>query len=181
MAAHGSLSNSLAATTDSAFSFKMLPWNVGFGLLCGILGFLIVKLRRARIQHISSKAVTEMAGAACHGLNEPMQVVLGYSELLVSKSKMDEHDDLKRILKTISNQILKMDRILKQINYITSYETRDYVHGIRIIDIEKASRRQWPRMKKRNESKRKWGINGSPKKETKSSTTRKRQEEQICA
>lgn len=151
LAAHSSLSDTLVATTDSAFSLKMLPWNVGFGLLCGILGFLIVKLRRSRIQHIKSQAVTEMAGAACHELNQPMQVILGYSELLIEK--MDDHKDLERMLKTISDQIQKMDRILKQINSITSYETRDYVHGIRIIDIQKASRHRLSNVSRKTGSK----------------------------
>jgi len=151
MAAHGSLSDSLVAATDSAFSLKMLPWNAGFGLVCGIMGFLIVKLWQTRIRHIKSKAITEMAGATCHELNQPMQVVLGCSELL--SGKMDNHEDMKKILKTISDQIVKMDRILKQINHITSYETRDYVGGIRIVDIEKASRHRLSEATKKQKSK----------------------------
>lgn len=79
----------------------------------------------------------EMAGAACHELNQPMQVILGYSDLLTGA--MDRSDDLRNKLEKITIQITKMDRIMKQINRISTYQTRDYVHGIRIVDIEKAS------------------------------------------
>ena len=38
--------------------------------------------------------------------------------------------------------IEKMDRILKKIRAITKYEAMEYIEGITIIDIDKASRFQ---------------------------------------
>lgn len=127
----------VASTAHSAYSYVMLPWSLGFGLLSGAMAFLTTKLREARLQQIKTKAIMEMAGAACHELNQPMQVILGYSDLLTGA--MDRSDDLRNKLEKIIIQITKMDRIMKQINRISTYQTRDYVHGIRIVDIEKAS------------------------------------------
>ena len=120
-----------------AFSSAMLPWSLGFGLLSGLVALLMGKWRQARVQQIKTKAIMEMAGAACHELNQPMQVILGYGELLIDA--LDRDDDLKRLLIRITVQITRMDRILKQINRITSYQTQEYIHGIKIVDIEKAS------------------------------------------
>jgi len=131
------ISRMIASTAHSAFSYAMLPWSMGFGLLSGAVALLMTKLRESRVQQIKTKAIMEMAGAACHELNQPMQVILGYSDLLAGA--LDRRDDVRNKLEKITAQISKMDRILKQINRITTYQTMNYGHGIKIIDIEKAS------------------------------------------
>lgn len=125
------------SSVAQAFSSAMLPWSLGFGLLSGAVALLTAKLREARLQQIKTTAIMEMAGATCHELNQPMQVILGYSDLLAGA--MDRSDDLRKKLEKITIQITRMERIMKQINRISTYQTRDYVHGIKIVDIEKAS------------------------------------------
>ena len=78
-----------------------------------------------------------MAGAICHELNQPMQVVSGYSELLM----MDmEKDDLAHsYIKMVKDQTDKMGSITRKLMSITKYETQDYIEGSKIIDINKAA------------------------------------------
>ena len=78
-----------------------------------------------------------MAGAACHELNQPLQIISGYYELLI-KDIPDDHF-LNANLNIIREQIEKMGAITKKIMKITKYETKPYTHGSIIIDIDKSS------------------------------------------
>jgi signal transduction histidine kinase len=121
----------------SAFRYAMLPWGIGLGLLCAMAGWLLAKMGQTREREQKLKGVLEMAGAACHELNQPMQVVLGYSELL--RSDLQPEDPSREILQKIIRQIDRMDDVLKKIHAITRYETKAYYKGVSIIDIEKAT------------------------------------------
>lgn len=122
----------------SAFSYPMLPWSLGFGLLTGTVALLAAKMRQVRLQKVKLQAVMELAGATCHELHQPMQVIQGYAQM-ISKNML-ETEDLRPIHEEMIAQIKRMDSILKKINNITSYETCEYVNGIQIIDIEKSSK-----------------------------------------
>jgi len=129
----------LADTVQRAFHMSMLPWGLGFGLLCGLVGWLLANFRQASYREQKLQGVMELAGAACHELNQPMQVVLGYAELL--KNEKPSGDPTGQKLQEIIVHIEKMDRILKKIRAITRYEAMEYIDGIQIIDIDKASQR----------------------------------------
>lgn len=88
-----------------------------------------------RLQKEKLQGVIEMAGAVCHELNQPMQVVSGYSELLMMGIKDDNplYDKINRIKK----QVDRMGDITKKLMGIAKYETKNYVSG-KIIDIDKA-------------------------------------------
>ena len=84
------------------------------------------------------RAVVEMAGAVCHEMNQPMQVTLvELAEFLVmdryQKSEIEER--VARIRRSL-NSLRDMSRKLM---HITKYETRDYVEGEKIVDIDRAS------------------------------------------
>jgi len=125
------------ATAQKAFHFAMLPWAIGIGLLCATVGWLLAKVGQATMREQKMQGVMELAGATCHELNQPMQVVLGYSELL--KKDMRSGDPMCKNLQEIIAHIDKMDRILKKIRAITKYEAMEYIEGITIININKAS------------------------------------------
>ena len=95
------------------------------------------KAEKERLQKEKLQGVLEMAGAACHELNQPLQIISGYYELL-KKDIPDDHS-LNANVKIIQEQIYKMGEITKKIMKITKYETKPYTHGSIIIDIDKSS------------------------------------------
>jgi len=95
------------------------------------------ELTRKLLEEEKLEGVLEMAGAICHELNQPMQSVMGFSQLLLDD--MTEDDPKYEYIKIIKEQIDKMGRITKKLMRITRYETLDYIEDIKIIDINKAS------------------------------------------
>ena len=82
------------------------------------------------------QGVIEMAGGVCHELNQPMQVLLGYSELIMVDLE-DGHPAYDRFASMIE-QIDRMKTITQRLMSVTRYETTDYLDK-KIVDINKAS------------------------------------------
>ncbi len=95
------------------------------------------ELQLERIEKERLAGVLEMAGAAAHELNQPMQVVSGKLWMLLQKT--DTADPAYRTLKTLHAEIERMTAISRKIASISSYEVKDYVGKTRIIDIDRAS------------------------------------------
>lgn len=88
--------------------------------------------KRERLQ-----GVVEMAGAACHELNQPLQVISGYAELLLRKER-DEREHRKG-LQAIQSQAERIAEITAKLQRVTRYEVREYVDGTKIIDLDRAA------------------------------------------
>jgi K+-sensing histidine kinase KdpD len=95
------------------------------------------QLEEARLQRERLEGVLEMAGAACHELNQPLQILLGYSHLLLDN--LPEGSPLAGEIEKIKKSVDQLGNITRKIMHITRYETKDYVGGSKIIDIDKAS------------------------------------------
>jgi len=95
------------------------------------------QLEEERLQRERLEGVIEMAGAACHELNQPLQTLFGYSHLLSEDLPKDSL--LLEQIEKIKKSIEQMGQITHKIMHITRYETKDYVEGSKIIDIDKAS------------------------------------------
>jgi signal transduction histidine kinase len=79
-----------------------------------------------------------MAGAVCHELNQPLHVVTGYSEMLLTD--LDESDPKVKTLRIIKAQVDRIGELTRRIMHITQYRTKDYLGGRHVIvDIEEAS------------------------------------------
>ena len=93
--------------------------------------------QRELMQREKLQGVLEMAGATCHEFNQPMQVISGYAELLLRDRSESSpgYEELKRI-RDASDRMIEITRKLQQ---IARYETREYVGGAIIIDIDKSS------------------------------------------
>jgi hypothetical protein len=78
-----------------------------------------------------------MAGAACHELNQPLQTLFGYTHLLSENLPKDSL--LLEQIEKVKKSIEQMGQITHKIMHITRYETKDYIEGFKIIDIDKAS------------------------------------------
>ena len=100
----------------------------------------ISEIKRAeleRIQREKLQGVLEMSGAVCHELNQPLQSISTYSELLMMD--IDTENPSYEQIKKIKGQVDRMGEITKKLMRVTKYETKDYLRG-QIIDIDKASK-----------------------------------------
>jgi PAS domain S-box-containing protein len=89
------------------------------------------RLRMEKLQ-----GILEMAGTICHEMNQPMQIISGYSEMLLNLS---ENHKIHAKLNTINEQIQRMGDITKKLMKIENFETQDYAGFSRIININKIS------------------------------------------
>ncbi|OGJ94660.1 MAG: hypothetical protein A2350_08435 [Candidatus Raymondbacteria bacterium RifOxyB12_full_50_8] len=99
------------------------------------------KLAEAQELHAERMAgVLEMAGAACHELNQPLQAILGYTDLLLKNVKAD----LKSVkwAQRIQEQVMRFAEITTKLNHVTKYEVKEYLEGTKIINLEKAAQQQ---------------------------------------
>ena len=95
------------------------------------------RAEQQRLQREKLQGVLEMAGAVCHELNQPMQALTVYCEYsLRAKVKNNPlYDQIRRIIEKIDI----MANVTRKLQNITTYETKDYIQGTKIIDIDKAS------------------------------------------
>jgi PAS domain S-box-containing protein len=106
----------------------------------GVMQDLTEKNRalRNKSQKEKLQGVLETAGAVCHELNQPLQIVSGYLEMAMLKEHANP--DLAPLLSMLHTQLDRMKAITGQLQNITRYETKPYSGNTNIIDIRKASR-----------------------------------------
>lgn len=84
------------------------------------------------------QVVIEMAGAVCHELNQPLQAVKGYAELLLMDTSENEPNYGK--LKDIKDGADRIGQLTQRIMRISEYRTKGYMNNrTKIVDIYKAS------------------------------------------
>ncbi|MEN6373401.1 MAG: PAS domain S-box protein [Smithella sp.] len=88
---------------------------------------------RLRLEKL--QGVLEMAGTICHEMNQPMQIISGYSDML--SMNISENDPIKWKIDTIRKQIDRMAAITQRLMNIKNFETQDYAGFGRIININK--------------------------------------------
>jgi PAS domain S-box-containing protein len=81
--------------------------------------------------------VAELAGAAAHELNQPLTSVIAYAEML--KRQLKDNATLQHHAEVIVSEGERMAEIVRKVGKITKYETKNYVGGAKILDLEKAS------------------------------------------
>ena len=91
---------------------------------------------RDRMRKEKLEGVLEIAGAVCHELNQPLQTLSGYTELLTMTLEGDEN---RAFVEKLTPQIERMRDISNKLHSITRYETMDYGAQTKIIDIGKAA------------------------------------------
>jgi PAS domain S-box-containing protein len=113
----------------------------------GIIGDLRERLRiEQRLAQAQEKLVetekqsliAELAGTTAHELNQPLTSVMGYAELL--KRRLPREDANMRAVDTILREAERMAEIVRKIGKITRYETKTYVGGTQILDLDKSSK-----------------------------------------
>jgi|GEM_PF-1918233 len=90
-----------------------------------------------RIEKEKLQAMMETAGSICHEMNQPLQILSGFSELLLMDCK--EGGKQASTLKTINDQVHRMGGITRKLKNLTHFQTKTYLGG-RIVDIDMSSR-----------------------------------------
>lgn len=81
-------------------------------------------------------AALEMAGAICHELNQPLQVICSCVDLLSMESTDDRLD---KTLEIINDQVHRMGTITKKLMGLKKYSNREYAGTIKIADIDQTT------------------------------------------
>jgi signal transduction histidine kinase len=81
--------------------------------------------------------IAELAGTAAHELNQPLQSVLAYAEMLQGRLEAGTREQ--GYAKTIVAESERIKEIVRKIGKITKYETKAYVGSQRILDLDKAT------------------------------------------
>ncbi len=71
------------------------------------------------------KKLLHQAGVICHELNQPLQSISGYSDLLIME--LDKDNPVYERIYKIRLQVDKMAQISRKLMHITRYETQDYL------------------------------------------------------
>jgi DNA-binding response OmpR family regulator len=100
------------------------------------VGRRVVKLQTDLVEREKLQGVIEMAGAVCHELNQPLQVISGLVELLMMDVESDT--SLYKNIRDIKEQINRMSVTTKKLMHVTKYKTKDHLDS-KIIDIAKAT------------------------------------------
>jgi hypothetical protein len=126
----------------SFITFHAVIWLAGLAAV-GVGGLIIHRQLMYRLRseeesrHLAKlQGVLETAGAVCHELNQPMQAICGYSELL--KMTVEKESPHHRNAEAILTQVRRLNGITAKLMTITRYESKEYLNG-KIIDIDKAS------------------------------------------
>ncbi len=83
------------------------------------------------------RGIVEIAGAVCHELNQPLQVISGQAEML--QLDATEEDPHYKRAERIRSQVERMAKTISTLKNMTTYVTMDYAGGERIVDIDEAA------------------------------------------
>lgn len=111
---------------------------VAHAAAAAIVNARLIEVLRRFAERDKLAVVAEVAGAAAHELNQPLTSVMGYAELLERRVPPDDALALKAS-RTIRREAERMADIVRRIGQLTRYETRPYVGGARIVDLDASS------------------------------------------
>jgi two-component system cell cycle sensor histidine kinase/response regulator CckA len=97
----------------------------------------LISRQKEQTDNEKLQGVLEMAGGVAHKLNQPLTIINNLIDEILSGLQKDNRF-YPKIVK-VHNQIKKMNDITDKLGRIRKYESMDYVAGIKIVDIEKAS------------------------------------------
>jgi signal transduction histidine kinase len=80
------------------------------------------------------------AGGIARELKQPLTAIIAAAELLADNLSKDLDNGQERKLKMIYHQSLRMADIIKKMEELVSYQTRDYVTGTKILDVNESSK-----------------------------------------
>jgi phospho-acceptor domain-containing protein len=96
-----------------------------------------MQAEETRIEKERLQVALEVAGGVCHELNQPLQNLSGLIDV-VERNINADHSNYKQI-QFIRKQLNRISEMTSKLMRITRYETRDYVAGTKIVDIDRSS------------------------------------------
>ncbi|RLC22380.1 MAG: hypothetical protein DRH56_08745 [Deltaproteobacteria bacterium] len=96
-----------------------------------------LRFQKKRLTQEKFQGILEMAGGVAHRLNQPLMILNNLVSDVLANLEPDDRN-YERIRK-IHAQLGKLNDIARKIKGIKKYEAMDYVGGLRIVDIDKAS------------------------------------------
>lgn len=87
------------------------------------------------------KVLMETAGAAAHEINQPLQSIIGFAELLLTDP---DHTNKKQMLENIMLAGSKISQILSNMQDIRQYTTKTYTQNHDIVDLDLSSKEPLP-------------------------------------
>lgn len=84
----------------------------------------------------ASKEVVALAGAVAHELNQPLTMVMGYSEMLLRDGAPNQTESA--YANTILEEARRMASIIRSLSSVGKFETMPYVGDERILDLQKS-------------------------------------------
>jgi phosphoglycerate-specific signal transduction histidine kinase len=97
-----------------------------------------IQENQEQIEQERLEGVIEMAGAVCLEFNQPLQALSLHCERL--QKAISKDNLLYNQIDWIVNKIDSMSDIIRKLQGIATYQTKDYIEGTKIVDIDKASR-----------------------------------------
>ncbi|MCG8634179.1 MAG: hypothetical protein MI863_10150 [Desulfobacterales bacterium] len=91
---------------------------------------------RVRLEKEKLATALETTGGVCHELSQPLQVIMGYCEILSDKTDLDK--ETANALSVIHREVDRLARLTHDLTNLTRYETKPYLTS-KIIDIEKST------------------------------------------
>ncbi|MBI5487717.1 MAG: PAS domain S-box protein [Deltaproteobacteria bacterium] len=113
---------------------------------CGIFTDLRERMRiEERLAQVQEKLllsekqaiVSEISGAMAHELNQPLTSVMGYAELL--RKTVGDDGRVRGYVETILQETERMAELVKKIGNLSRYETKRYVGGAQILDLDRSA------------------------------------------
>lgn len=133
---------SIPTTLSASFVMDGASPIATLGIFTDIRDKLAMERRLALAQrelreHEKATAVAALGGAAAHELNQPLTSIMGYAEVL-SRALMAD-PVLGRATQVIQSEAERMAEIIRKVGAVTRVETKEYVGGAQIIDLELSS------------------------------------------
>lgn len=84
-----------------------------------------------------SAVLAELAGSAAHELNQPITSILGLAEQI--RRHLDAGHPLHATVDALTQEAERIADVVRKLGRITRYETKEYVGGTRIVDLDRSS------------------------------------------
>jgi signal transduction histidine kinase len=92
---------------------------------------------RLTVEKQRDLAVIELAGAAAHEINNPLEVVMARLELM--RERMDTSNDFYEDVVKLNDVLERIADIVKKMGQVRRYQVRHYCSGVNILDLDGAS------------------------------------------